>query len=416
MSESAKERSKVLVVAGYVPYPPNHGAALDTWKRIETLRELGFDIDLIATGMSAPDDECFAAIRERVREFTYVPRSRGLREVLALRPFQVESRRRLRNLAVKAQYDCVLLESEYVSSILENESLVSKHFVLRVHNDEERYFRELAKTCRSWLAKCFYLAEAAKFRFYSRHVMARCEQLWFISEFERARHVQAHPADAAKSVFLPPRMDVPDRGEKQMRGGSVLFVGGLNIPMNIAGVTWYLTQVHPRLRGTDGYRFVIAGLTQGKSTSWLDELCKTYPDIELHRDVPELGELYRDAAIFVNPVFSGAGLKLKTVEAIEAGLPVVSTRVGAEGTGLVDKVHLLIAESADSFAAAIRNLLREKELGKALVRTARSYIAEAYDQRRIMKQCLENLLGCQALSGSDGVEPQAANTGSKAFR
>jgi len=84
MGKSSSEKLTVLVVAPCVPYPPNHGAATDIWNRLAAYRQLGYAVDLIATGTAPPDEGTLAAIESRVRDFLSLQRSRTLRAATLL--------------------------------------------------------------------------------------------------------------------------------------------------------------------------------------------------------------------------------------------------------------------------------------------------------------------------------------------
>ena len=115
----------------------------------------------------------------------------------------------------------------------------------------------------------------------------------------------------------------------------MLFIGTLAFANNSSAVEWYVSKVHKLLCDVVGYNFVVAGNTVGESAEVLKRMVSPYPNITLIENPKEIGSLYGSAAVFVNPVPRGAGLKMKTIDAIQAGLPVVTTSTGVEGTGLL---------------------------------------------------------------------------------
>src|SRR6266404_2383297 len=195
---------RILVVANDYPYPPHHGAAVDMWNRILSLKRLGFGLDLIATVRSYPKQEYIDAVRAIVEHLWIIERNRGIYAALSLSPFQVRSRRALQNIVLTETYEAVLLQSEYVAPILENGRLNAKVRILRAENDEARYFRDLSESAYSWREWCFYRTEALKFDRVSPRIKSKCDLLWFISDWERTHHVHKYPQDSLKAVFLPP--------------------------------------------------------------------------------------------------------------------------------------------------------------------------------------------------------------------
>jgi len=384
--------ARVLVVAFDFPYPPHHGAAVDMWNRIVSLKRLGFSLDLVATVRREPKQEHIDAVQAVVERVWIVRRNRRVSSVLSLVPFQVRSRMALQTVPLSGAYEAVVLESEYVSPILENERLAAKLRILRLATDEPRYYRELRGSARRWMERCFYLVEALKFDRFSPRMKSQCDLLWFISDLERTHHLEACPGDSLKAVFLP-----PDPGVRSMRaysggGNHVLFVGSLTIPLNLEGLEWYVRHVHPSLSGVRGYSLTVAGRTDRATLPRLHAAMGGYSNIRLCPDPEELNDLYSGSAVFVNPVLRGAGVKLKTVDALRAGVPVVSTSIGMEGTGLVNGEHLLVADSAEEFVRRVEELLRDRMLAGRLVRSAQTFLAETYDNERNMRNSLSSLL------------------------
>jgi glycosyltransferase involved in cell wall biosynthesis len=86
----------------------------------------------------------------------------------------------------------------------------------------------------------------------------------------------------------------------------------------------------------------------------------------------------------VVPLRAGGGTRLKILEAFAAGVPVVSTPLGAAGLEVVDGEHLLLAEDPGALAAATLRLIEDDDLAERLARQARSLVLERYDWRRTL--------------------------------
>jgi len=325
---------RVLFVASEYPYPPHHGSAVHTWSLVLSLKQLGFAVDLIATVRSYPKQEHIDAVRAVVDQLWIMERNRGISAVLGLDPFQALSRKALQSVPLTKTYDVVLLKSDYVAPILENPTLNAKVRIL-IADGEARYFRELSKCANRWVERCFYRTEALKFDRFSPRIRPKCDLLWFVSDWERVLHVRKHPEDSNKAIFLP-----PDPGGSRMSpysggGNEVLFIGSLTFPPNLEGLEWYVEHIHPSLSEVGGYSLTIAGRTDGASIPSLNKMVRRYSNITLCADPQELTDFYKRAAVFVNPVLRGAGIKLKTINALQAGVPVVSTRLGWRGLALL---------------------------------------------------------------------------------
>jgi glycosyltransferase involved in cell wall biosynthesis len=383
---------RILVVANDFPYPPTHGAAIDMWARILILTKMGYSVDLRASVREMPDEDRMQAVREHVGNLWVVPRRCGLRSILSLVPFQVRSRIDLQNVALGEHYDAALLEAEYVAAFLHNPAARHTKLILRIHNEQIGYFRELAEGSDNLLKKLYYYSESFKFRSFSPKVRRKCDYLWFISDSERKDYVRRNPQNDRKSSFLPTHVDSSTLRPFSASGRKVIFIGSLTITHNTDAVAWYIEKVHPLLRDLDGYSFDIAGRTAGQPIPELKHLIEPYHNVSLTENPVTLDSIYASAAVFVNPVIRGAGFKVKLIQALQEGMPVVTTSMGVEGTGFKDSIHLLVADTAQEFADCVRKLLIEPNLAESLVRNAQAFLTERYDMKTNMKKTLSEIL------------------------
>ena len=104
----------------------------------------------------------------------------------------------------------------------------------------------------------------------------------------------------------------------------------------------------------------------------------TQRSTEVHADVPEIGPYLERASLLAVPLDSGGGTRLKILEAFAAGLPVVSTAVGAEGIDARHDEHLLLAER-DRFAAMLLEAFADPARTTRLATAARALARAQYD-------------------------------------
>ena len=105
----------------------------------------------------------------------------------------------------------------------------------------------------------------------------------------------------------------------------------------------------------------------------------------------------QEAMVFVAPHFTGAGTRTKLLEAMAAGLPIVTTSVGIEGIEAQPAVHVLIADDPEGIAAAVSRLLGDAPARKDLATAARRLAEERYDWGR----CLAPLVELYASLGTE---------------
>jgi glycosyltransferase involved in cell wall biosynthesis len=161
----------------------------------------------------------------------------------------------------------------------------------------------------------------------------------------------------------------------------ILFVGSLNYGPN-QDALFYLASsligpIAQAMRGDVMFRIV------GRSPSReVIDLADRH-GLELIADAPDLAEHYAESDAVIVPIRSGGGTRIKILEAMAFGRPVVSTSLGAEGLDIVDREHLLIADDAQSFARAFHALQFDPHLSGRLVRAARILVEKNYSATAI---------------------------------
>ncbi len=383
---------RLLVVSLIFPYPITSGGARDIYTRLEAMHEAGYEIDLVATVREPPSESDLNAIRPMVKSIRIVRRHRRFSDLITAKPFQYETRRGLRTIPLEGDYFASIIESELVGGILDNPTLRSKHRILRIHNDEAHLARSNAASSGNLKERLLFWVESVKFRRYSPDLIRRCDVLWYISSEEMKRlslsangSGERHQAHLIRTIYNPRRFK-----KRSLEGASVLYVGALSISTNYDGLIWYLKYVHPRMLANPGYQFVLAGMRGTANIDGLLEMIRSSERVVFRPDTKDLQELYADAAAFVNPIQRGAGVKIKTLDAAMEGMPVVTTSIGAEGTGFVDGLHAVVADSPEPFSAGLERVIADKSYAQQLVGNAQALL-ERENQPGEMLQSLRSL-------------------------
>jgi len=319
-----------------------------------------------------------------------VLRRRSVRDTLwSLSPGQVGIRRDLRKTPINDSYDAVLMQSEFTTDILQNRSIGYRKTIIRVDNDEYGYALQTARAEQKLWRKLYYLQEAVRIKRHSSRLLPKADVLWFVSHEELSRYREHHGSNNSQAAeFLPTAIDLRTFAPCPLKGSNVLFVGSLHTVLNREAVEWYIKNVHPKITDVPDYNLVIAGSTGGKCCEWLHTLTRRFDNVQLHLDYDDLSDLYSQSAVFVNPMQGGAGVKIKTVEAIVRGLPIVSTTKGVEGIGLLDDAHFKGANTGSEFAERVREFLQNRKEAKDFVQRSQTYIFENYDQARVLARVL----------------------------
>ena len=171
----------------------------------------------------------------------------------------------------------------------------------------------------------------------------------------------------------------------------IVFIGGFEHAPNGDGVHWFVSQVWPKvLNAEPGGRLVVAG-----SNLTPDIAALASDTITPLGYVQDLRDLFSTARMSIAPLRYGAGVKGKIISSLSYEVPVVATRIAAEGTGLVDGLNVLIGDDPQEMADAVVRLIHDdglwRRLSKAGYRTFMDVHSHAAGRPKIMK-LVEDLL------------------------
>jgi polysaccharide biosynthesis protein PslH len=212
-------------------------------------------------------------------------------------------------------------------------------------------------------------------------------------QFDRIQVYTVSDADAVARIapdlvervrVNPFGTEVPKQiGDTQEEAGTVLFVGGFRHWPNVEAALWLGEEIMPVLRSlVSGVRLLIVGNEPPSEVRRLEA-----EDVVVTGAVPTVEPYLRRAAVIVAPVRSGGGMRVKVLQAMGLGKPVVTTPLGAEGLARAPgDPPVLVAADADALAAATARLLREGGERAALGKRAHTFVREhhswtAYRQR-----------------------------------
>ena len=205
------------------------------------------------------------------------------------------------------------------------------------------------------------------------------------SGHDATRLVDRNPGSRVSVVPNAVRLPVKRRSEErrpESRPIDILMVGTLNYYPNADAAQYLCRHVRPHLVKAGWVpRIAIVGR---QPVPMVKELAST-EGVEVHADVPEVAPFYADSSIVIVPLRAGGGSRIKILEALSFGLPVVSTAIGAEGLDLVDGRHLLIADGAEGLAAALLRLRRDRALARSIGRQGQALVEGRYSFEEVSK-------------------------------
>ncbi len=241
----------------------------------------------------------------------------------------------------------------------------------------------------------YVLLEKGKVRRFEAAALRSFQVLYGISGTEAAwlaartgRHVGVLPHVVATRTFVP-NADEPTEPK-------VLFVGNFLHRPNLHGLTWFLDSVWPAVRAAAPHARLEA-VGPGLTEAWRRE--HERDGVLTPGRVEDLVERYQQAAVFVNPIRTGGGMRGKVLEAFACGRPVVSTPMGMEGIDADPDRHHLEADEPRAFASAVVRYLNDSDLRRAHGRAARDLVDRLYDPSVVFARLENDALEAVSRSG-----------------
>jgi glycosyltransferase involved in cell wall biosynthesis len=378
----------IVMVFHAPPFPPDIGPSrrhyhvlTETMKRHDvTVLSLGTNADrtllLEHTGLDprgvhfAPGDR--TRTRKALRSAAYLATGRS-----DFRRLRVAALQRLMDRAV----DAASFDVAYFSTVMLGCYRLPKRMPLigDTHNVEHDNLARAARTAPERWRRAHFRAQAALTRREERAHVKRFDIVCATSS--RDRDVLRRFAPGAEVAVVPNGIDLEKyspRYDAQRRDGLLLFTGLMSYYPNVHAVLRLVRGILPLVRERVPHaRVVVAGADPPASIRAL-----AGEAVEITGRVADIRPCYAQAHALVVPLAIGGGTRVKVLEALAIGVPVVSTTVGCEGLDVIDGESVLIADSDAAIANAVVRLLESPTLAASLVRGG-TVVAHRYDWRRI---------------------------------
>lgn len=244
---------------------------------------------------------------------------------------------------------------------------------------------------RNWARRVVMAREAKAFARYEARTCRAYDAVLTVTSEDRQHLLALYPPEQRESLrdkftVVPISVDPDEIGTVTHDPSAVptiLHVGTMFWPPNVAGVLWFAREVLPLIHQQfPQARFVVVGKAPPPEVQAL----ASDPRVVITGYVADLQPYLAEAGAFVVPLHAGGGMRVKILDAWLWGLPIISTPIGAEGIELRDGENIMLAEGASAFADTVVRLLTDERLNQRLRTAGRTWVEETYAWRAVYRR------------------------------
>ncbi|MAG59706.1 hypothetical protein CMO96_02875 [Candidatus Woesebacteria bacterium] len=378
---------KVLTLTPYLPFPPSSGGQIRSYNLIKQLYKK-HDITLFCYIRDDKEREFIPELEKYCKKVVVFKRRKAwnpfniILSGLTLYPFLVSIylSRTFRDAVAREldeeNYDLIHAETFYVMTNIPKTSLPT---ILVEQTIEYLVYQHFVKGVKFIPLRFLLNLDVAKLKFWERDFWKKAGKVVAVSEadrremlsLEKGLDVDLVPNGVDLNFFLPKK----NWDEKDKR---VLFVSNFKWLQNVEAAQALVNDVFPKIKEkVPGVKLWIVGQHTPESVTSLaadDIIIKSLQE----DDVESIRSAYNKASVFVAPLKGPGGTRLKNLAAMASKLPIVTTKIGAQGIGVADGVDVYIRDTASDMANAVVELLRSPEKAKVLAENARRLVERKY--------------------------------------
>lgn len=376
-----------------LPYPPDSGPKIKTYNVIKYLAK-NHQIKLVSfiRGDQSNDVQnleryCHAVHtvnikRGRIRDALYMGLSFFTRQ-----PFMIlrDNRKAMRDLIDRliAEQSFDVVHADQLNMAQYAERVPGAFKVLDEHNALWLLYRRLWKTMPMGLRKYLLGRDWRLLKQHEGRVCREFDAVLAVNGKDRAALEEA--AGRPLSIRVIPIAIDTDHVTviERMPGPYILHVGTMYWQPNIDGVKWFVKRVYPKIRKQrPDVQFDVIGT---RPPHEILDLNKAGLGINVTGYVEDLTPYQQRASLMVVPLLAGGGMRVKILNALSSGIPVVSTALGCEGIDVTPGKDILVSDNPDDFAAGVLRVLNDPSIGEQLSRNGRKLIEKIYDYKTALR-------------------------------
>ncbi|MCK4745502.1 MAG: glycosyltransferase [Bacteroidales bacterium] len=382
---------RILVLTNKLPYPPFDGGSIATLNMITGLRDAGNQVTCLSLNTSKHPFPVYEIPEPLSGSIRFI----GIDCDCSIRPIQMlfnllfsgkpyiaerfhirEYRMRLMQLLQTEDFDLVQLEGPYMGHYLDTIRKWSKSPVsLRAHNVEHLIWKRKAENETNFLKRWYLGNMAARLERFEKQVARETDCLVAISPIDET-YFRNEGYDGA-TITIPTGISLEQYPATPLpETPTLFFIGALDWLPNQEAISWFLDNVFERLVAAIPHlEFHIAG--RNAPEQFIRSL--RHQRITYHGEVEDAKAFMSSYRVMVAPLLTGSGIRIKILEGMALGRPVVTTTIGMEGIPAENNRDLLAGDEPDLFKDHVVKLINSNQEAIRMTAAARQLIKENFD-------------------------------------
>lgn len=283
------------------------------------------------------------------------------------------------------EYDLIHIDGPYLADYIPEIRKRSKALVfLRAHNIEHLIWQRIVENESSFLKKHYLKVQTERLKRFEIHCLDKFDGIIAISEIDK--NILGQWVNKSKIIISPAGLNFSSYTvENSFLINKTAFLGALDWMPNIQGLNWLLDEVWPKVSlVAPEISLSIAG--RNMPTRYVSNVEKNIKSVG---EVSNAVSYLTQSGILLIPLLSGSGIRIKLLEAMALGIPIITTRIGAEGIEIENRKHAIIVDNANEFANAIVELSKNIQLQKELTVNAKEFVQQNFENRSVVNKIID---------------------------
>jgi len=382
---------KILQICNKPPYPPHDGGSIAMYNLTRSFDKLGQEVTVLT--MTTPKHQLTEQQKAEFMKITrlyFVFVNTSLRvwrllanfffsdePYIAVRFISEEFRNKLIDILKSDDFDVVQLEGLYLTPYI---STIRKYsgamIIYRAHNVEHEIWDRIAKTEKNLVKKIYFGSLSRRIKHFESAAINQYDLLVPITkrDYEQLNRMgNTRPALVCPSGF---EQELIGRQISANWNYSLFFLGSLDWIPNQEGILWFISKVFTGLHNL--HPELVLYIAGRNAPKWFSQKINL-PGISFCGEVPNAQEFILSKGIMVAPYFSGSGMRVKIIESMALGKPVITTTIGAEGLDVKHEENIIIANSAEEYCLQVEKLLKYPDFYMTIGSNAQALIHQHYN-------------------------------------